>query len=88
MAIGANRPDVIRMIVTQGLRLAGIGVALGLVVSLGLSKVFSQSLGVPPFHVPLVAWTLAGMMGIAALGALIPALRASRVDPARVIRQE
>jgi len=88
MAIGANRPDVIRMIVTQGLRLAAIGVALGLAVSVGLSRLFSQALAVPPFSAPLMGWALVGMMGVAALGALVPALRASRVDPARVMRQE
>jgi predicted permease len=88
MALGANRPDVIGMVVKHGLILAGIGVALGLAISTGLSRFFSQSLGIPPFHIPLVGWAVLGMMAVAGLGALVPAFAASRVDPARVMRQE
>ena len=57
-------------------------------MSFGLSRVFSQSLGVPPFNLPLMGWALLGMLAIAVLGTLIPALRASMVDPAQVMRQE
>ena len=88
MAIGANRRDVVTMVTNQGLRLAAIGAVLGLAVSFGLSLTLSRSLGVPPFYVPLVIGALLGMMAVAALGALMPALKASNVDPARVMRQD
>jgi len=88
MAIGANRPDVVRMVMKQGLTLTGIGLVVGLAISLGLSRFFTKAVEAPSFDVPLVGWALLGMLSFAGLGALLPAMRASKVDPVQVMRQD
>ena len=89
MALGAGRTDVLRMVAAMGVRLIAIGAAIGLLASLGATRVIASQLsGVSP-HDPL---TLAGvivlmaMVGIAAC--YFPAQRASRVDPNVALRVE
>ncbi len=89
MALGADRRQVLKLITGQGLRLAVIGVALGLVLSAGLARVVSSVLiGVSAYD--LTAFIVVPiLLGIVALVAcLIPARRATKVDPLVALRYE
>jgi ABC-type antimicrobial peptide transport system permease subunit len=89
MALGAERAHVLRMVLGMGARLVGLGLTIGLVVSLGATRVLSSQLwGVAP-HDPL---TLAAVIAVVALAGaaacLFPARRATRVDPMIALRYE
>ena len=88
MAIGADPPTVVRMVLTQGMILAGSGVVIGLSLSLAAAKPTAALVQGHGFNLPLVALVTIALLGMAALGAYIPARRASRVDPNTVLRQE
>ena len=88
MAIGADRSGVQRMVLRQGMVLAGGGVVVGLLFCLLASKAVTAALGVPGFNLTLLALVAAGLVLAAALGAYVPARRASRMDPNSVLRQE
>lgn len=87
MALGAARADVLRMILGQGLRFAGIGVAIGLALSVAVTRLMTKLLfGVSPLDAPVIAG-VAVMLGLVAVSAsLAPAWRASRINPIRAIR--
>jgi predicted permease len=89
MALGAQRGEILEMVVGQGARLAGAGAAIGLAASLAFGRLLkSQLFEVSPFD-PL---TFAGMAVIliaaAMLASYIPARRATRVDPVEALRYE
>ncbi len=88
MAIGAGRVEVLAMVLKHGLILSGVGVATGLVISVLVSKALTTVIGVPPFSMALMVAVPLGMLAVAALGAYIPARRASLVDPNSILRQE
>ncbi len=88
MAIGAGRSGVLGMVMKQGMVLAAAGVSVGLLLCWLASKGVSAAVGVPGFNLPFVALVTAGLVAAAALGAYAPALRASRLDPNAVLRQE
>ena len=89
MAMGATRPDVMRLVLGQGTRLAAAGVAFGLGGALLASRVASTMLfEVSPFDPPTFMGSALLLLGIAALASLLPALRASRIDPQSAIRAE
>ena len=87
MAIGADRGGVLNMVLKQGLVLAGIGIAIGLAVLALLSKPVMRLVGARSYDWGLLALTAAGLLAAAAIGAYIPARRASLVDPNTVLRQ-
>ncbi len=89
MALGAGQSSVLRMILNQGLRLAVIGVALGLAASFALTRLMAGLLfGVKPSD-PGTFVFVTGALLIVALGACwIPAWRATRVDPVIALRYE
>ena len=89
MALGAQRRNVLKLIVGQGLRLALAGVALGVAGSLGLMRLLSTLLfGVTPTDpLTLIGVTLV-LTGVALLACWIPARRAARVDPMVALRYE
>ena len=88
MAVGADRVSVLAMVLRQGLKLSVIGVAIGLVPSLLLSRTLTTNLKVPPFNIPaLIAVSLA-LLAMTAAGAYFPARRASRLDPIAVLKQD
>ena len=89
MAMGASPRDVLRLIVRQGMSLAGAGVAAGIVLALLLTRFLATLLfGVSPAE-PFVYIGLAVVLALVALAAnLVPALRAARVDPMIVLRSE
>jgi putative ABC transport system permease protein len=89
IALGAERRDVLRMVLRQGMRLALAGVGVGLIAALVLTRVIaSQLYEVRPTD-PTTFVLVASLLTAVALAAnLIPALRATRVDPAVVLRDE
>jgi predicted permease len=88
MALGAERSDVLRMVFGQGLRLAGWGVGLGLVVAGAAAQLLSALLygisALDPLAFGAAALTV---IGVAASAILTPARRATRVDPIVALRE-
>ena len=89
MALGAQRSDVLKMTVGQGLRLVLTGVAIGLAAAFVLTRVMSTLLfGVSPTD-PLTFISISiVLIGVALLASYIPALRATRVDPMFALRYQ
>jgi predicted permease len=88
LAIGADEAAVVKMVLKQGMVLAGSGALIGLLLSLAAGKPAAALVGGDGFHWPLVALVTLALLAMAALGAYLPARRASRVDPNIVLRQE
>jgi putative ABC transport system permease protein len=89
MALGAASRDVLSMILMEGARMAGVGIALGLLGSVGLTRLIASLL----FRVSALDVTtfLAGMFvlgGLVLFACWLPARRATRVDPLIVLRYE
>ena len=89
VALGAQRTNVLSLIVGQGALLAAVGIGLGLVGAVGVTRFLRAMLfGVSPFDpLSFVAVTLVLSM-IAFLASYLPARRAARVDPIEALRQE
>ena len=89
IALGARNHDLIAMVLTQGLRLAGIGVAIGLGLSWALGQLLGSLLyGVNP-HDPSTFVAAAGVAVVtAAVACFLPARRATEVDPMISLRAE
>ena len=92
MALGATKGDVLGMIVGQGLRFAAAGVAIGAVVALGLTRVFSGFshllYGVRPDDPTILIAVSTILIGTAGLACYIPARRAANLEPTAALRQE
>jgi putative ABC transport system permease protein len=89
MALGAQRRDVIKLMVGQGMKLALLGVALGLVVSLGLTRLMTNLLfGVSATDLTTFAVIAVLLILVALLACWLPARRATRVDPMIALRYE
>jgi putative ABC transport system permease protein len=89
LALGAGGPDVLRLVVGQGMRLVLIGLAAGLFGAWMLSRVLSSQLFGITAQDPLTYVTVALLLGAVALAATwLPAQRATRVDPMISLRTE
>jgi putative ABC transport system permease protein len=89
IARGAQRGDVLTMVVSEGLAMALIGVAIGVVLSLALTRVLSAFLfGVGPRDMPTCAAVCISLVVASCLASYVPARRATRVDPIRALRHE
>ncbi|HEU4874952.1 MAG TPA: ABC transporter permease [Pyrinomonadaceae bacterium] len=89
MALGANRSDVMKMITRQGMRLAAVGVGIGLLLSLALAQVLSSLLiGVSGYDVPTFILVPTLLAAVALLACYLPARRATKVDPLVALRYE
>jgi len=89
MALGAAHGRVLRLVVGQGLRLAGLGLAIGIGCALALSGVLRTLLFGVTATDPVTYAAVAAALGAVALGACwLPARRAARVDPAIALRAE
>jgi predicted permease len=89
MAVGAQRQDVLRLILGYGLRLAGIGMAVGLMIALVLATGLKTYLfGVSPTD-PLTLAAMAGVLLAVTLTACwVPVRRATRIEPLAALRNE
>jgi ABC-type antimicrobial peptide transport system permease subunit len=89
MALGASRREVAVLLLAQGSRLAVIGVAIGLVAAFLLRQAVAQLLyGVAPNDLLTFTVVPITLVVVALVASLVPALRATRVDPALAMRAE
>ena len=89
MALGADRASVLQMVLSEGMRLAVAGLAIGMVATLFLTRLLRGLLyGVEP-NDPITLLAVSGVMVlVSAAACLAPARRATAVDPVRVLRAE
>jgi predicted permease len=89
MALGAHRNDVLRLVIGHGARMAVIGVAIGIIAALGLTRLMANQLFGVSAHDPLTFAGVAMLLIFVAVAACyIPARRAMRVDPIIALRHE
>lgn len=89
MALGATRQSVLTLVMKQGLRLAGWGIAVGLALSFAGTRLLSTLLyGVTATDALTFAASPCLFLGFAVLASVLPALRATRVDPLSALRDE
>ena len=89
MAIGAQRGDLLRLVVGEGVRLAVVGAAIGLTTAFFVTRFLqSQLYGVAPTDPATFAGAGVLQVAVAMLAAWIPARRAAKVDPMMALRCE
>jgi putative ABC transport system permease protein len=89
IALGATARDVIADVLGHGLRLAALGMIIGLALALAVTRLMSSLLfGISPTDIATFAGSALLLTTIAVVASLVPALRASRVDPLVALRDE
>ncbi len=89
MALGADRTEVVRLVVGEGMRLTVVGIVIGLAASLGIGLALSKVLyGVGGSNAGVYVGVTALLLGVSALACYLPARRATRVDPHIALRAE
>src|SRR5271170_6734420 len=89
LALGAQRRDILRMVLRQGLTLAGAGAGVGLVGALIVSHLMAGLLyGVSPYDLSTFAGVTAVLTAVAIAASYVPALRAMRLDPITTLHSE
>lgn len=89
LAIGAQRGDLLRLVLGEGARLAAFGVVIGIVASFAITRLLSSLLFGISVTDPLTFAGVAALLFLVALAAsYIPARRAMRVDPVTALRYE
>jgi putative ABC transport system permease protein len=87
LAVGARPVDVLRLVVGQATRIATIGVGIGVVGALALTRLMATLLfDVSPFDPLAFAASAALLLGVATLASYLPARRAASIDPQTAIR--
>ncbi|HXN22647.1 MAG TPA: ABC transporter permease [Candidatus Dormibacteraeota bacterium] len=89
LAVGATVGNIIALVLRQGLRLAAVGIAIGLVAGLALSRlIVSLLFGITAYDPAVFVLVPLTLVVVAALACAIPAYRGSRVDPLMALRSE
>jgi len=89
MALGATAGDVLKLVIGQGMLLAGIGLGLGLIAAFAVTRIMGSLLFGVSASDPLTYLGLAALLGtIAFLACYIPARRATKVNPVTALRAE
>ena len=89
MALGAERQNVLQMVMRESLILVAIGVAIGIAAALGAGRVVESLLfGLTPRDATTSAAAIAVMVGVSVLAGYLPARRASRLDPMAALRHD
>ncbi len=89
MALGATAGDVLKLVIGQGMLLAGIGLGIGLVAAFAVTRIMGSLLFGVSASDPLTYLGLAILLGaIAFLACYIPARRATKVNPVTALRAE
>jgi ABC-type antimicrobial peptide transport system permease subunit len=89
MALGAQTRDVLRLVVNQGMKPVLIGLGIGIVSAFALGRLITTQLYQVSAHNPaLLAGSTVLLAAIALIACLLPARRATRVDPIQALRTE
>jgi putative ABC transport system permease protein len=89
MALGAQRGEVVRLMLGDGLRPAFYGLVLGLAASVGAVRLIQSMLyGTGPLDPAIFASVAATLLAVAGMACLVPAWKASRIDPMQALRSE
>jgi putative ABC transport system permease protein len=89
LALGAERSEILRMVMRQGVVLTSMGIAIGLLGALAVGQLLRRFLfGIGPNDVLTLAAVCAALGAVAAIACLLPALRATRVSPIVALRTE
>ena len=89
VALGAQRADVSRMVVAQGIKLGAIGTGIGLIGAIAVAKTISALLfGVDPIDPITIAATCTLLGTAVVLASYLPARRATQVNPVDALRSE
>ena len=89
MALGATGPDVLKLVVSDGMKPILVGVAIGLVAALALSRLIASLIfGVRPTDPLTFAAVSVLLVAVGIVANIVPAYRASRIEPVRTLRDE
>ncbi len=89
VALGAQQSDVSRLVLWQGMKLASLGIGIGVLATLGLTRVIGHLLyEIQPSDPPTFGLVILILLGTASLACWLPARRAARVDPMIALRSE
>jgi putative ABC transport system permease protein len=89
IALGARPSDVLRLVLNDGLRITAIGVAIGLLGAVAVSRVLTTLLyDVSPTSAPIYGLAAAAIALVTMVATFIPAVRATRIDPTTAIRAD
>jgi predicted permease len=89
VALGASRPSVLALVMRQGMTITLIGVAIGLAGALGLTRLIAAQLFAVKATDPATFFTVTlVLVAVAVAATLVPALRATRIDPLTALREE
>jgi putative ABC transport system permease protein len=88
-AIGAQRAQVLGMVLRKALTVTAVGICVGVALSFGLLRLLASVLGkLPAFDLTAYALAIVSVLGIALCATLLPARRASTIEPMAVLRSE
>ena len=88
MALGASSTDVLAMTVRQGAMLSAIGIVLGLIGAVWIARLIETELGgILPSNLWIFLGTIGVLVGVAFLAMVVPARKATRLDPAVVLKE-
>ena len=89
IALGAQRQQILRLILFDGLRPALAGLTIGLIASAGATQLIRSMLyGTAPYDPPVIAAVILVLLLIASIACIFPAVRASRLNPMQALRTE